>query len=129
MSARSWTVTIPAPAPWLNANSRTDRRRLASTVKAWRDAAHVAARAARLPKLAQAAITAELRFTDKRRRDTPNYYPTIKAAIDGLVDGEVFDDDADGHVTELTIRPGLPMARERSKVAVGQLVLTIREVT
>ena len=134
MSSRSWTVVILAPDRWLNSNQRRDRRRDAPTVKTWRDAANVYARAQKLPRLGRVAITATLHFPDRRRRDCPNYYPTIKAAIDGLVDADVLDDDADGYVTELTIRPG-----ERVGVGVltdstvahrhGALVLTIREVT
>jgi crossover junction endodeoxyribonuclease RusA len=127
VSSRSWTVTIPAPAPWLNANQRVDRRRQAGTVRAWRDAAHLLAKAARVPKLYRVALTAELRFGDKRRRDTPNYYPTIKAAIDGLVDAGVLDDDEDSLVVELTIRPGPQLDRKPYGPA-GQLLLTVREV-
>jgi crossover junction endodeoxyribonuclease RusA len=123
-------VTIPAPAPWLNVNQRIDRRGrngVAAMAKLWRDAAHVYARQAKLPKLGRAAITATLHFPDRRYSDAPNYYPTIKAAIDGLVDGELLDDDDDGHVTELTIRRGAPIPRRPGGPA-GQLVLTIREV-
>lgn len=128
MSARSWTLTIPAPAPWMNVNQRQHGRALAGTVKLWRDAAHVYARQAKMPKLGRAAITATLHFPDRRYSDAPNYYLTIKAAIDGLVDGEVLDDDDDLHVTELTIRRGEMVPRKPGGPA-GRLVLTIREVS
>jgi crossover junction endodeoxyribonuclease RusA len=127
MSSRSFTVTIPAPAAWMNANQRLHGRAAAGTVRLWREAAAIYARKGKLPKLGQVAITATLHFADRRRRDAPNYYPTIKACIDGLVDGEVLDDDADGYVTELTIRPGEMVAR-RPVGPSGALVLTIREV-
>jgi len=127
MSARTWTVTIPAPTRWLNSNDRRSARRNAPDIKEWRDAARQYARAARLPKLGACRITATVSMAVKRMRDTPNYYPTIKAAIDGLKDAEVFDDDNDGHVYSLTIEPGPPYVR-KPYGPTGVLVLQIREV-
>lgn len=128
MSARSWTVTIPAPAPWLNANDRIDRRRGTPGRRAWRDAASQYAQAARLPLLGKAHILATLRFTDARRRDPHNYYPTIKATVDGLVDYGLLSDDSSQYLIGPDIRMGEPIARVRGRISVGQLVLTIREV-
>ena len=128
MSARSWTVTIPAPAVWLNANSRADRRREARTRRAWRDAAHIYARQAKLPKLGRASIIAELRFTDKRRRDAHNYYPTVKACIDGMVDYGLLDDDSDEFLVSVDIRRGVPLSAVKlGGWPYGQLTLTVRE--
>ena len=126
MASRSWRVEIPAPAPWLNANSRTDRRGQTPNRRAWRDAAHVYARQARLPKLGQAHITAVLSFRDRRRRDPHNYYPTIKAVVDGLVDYGVLDDDSSEYLIGPDIRLGEPVRRGMSA---GVLTLTIREAS
>ena len=122
MSARSWSLTIPAPAPWLNANGRTDRRRQTPDRRAWRDAAHVYARQAKLPQLGKAHILAELHFTDRRRRDPHNYFPTVKACVDGLVDYGLLPDDSSQFLVGPDIRLGTPASR-------GLLVLTIREQT
>jgi hypothetical protein len=124
MASRSWRVEIPAPAPWLNANSRRDRRGQTPHRRAWRDAAHVHARAARLPKLGQAHITAVLHFRDRRRRDPHNFYPTIKAVVDGLVDYGMLDDDSAEYLVGPDIRLGEPVAVGMSP---GRLTLTIRE--
>ncbi|HET8681270.1 MAG TPA: hypothetical protein VFM54_05280 [Micromonosporaceae bacterium] len=128
MSARSWTVEIPAPAPWLNANGRRDRRGLAPIVKLWRDAAHTYARKAKVPKLGRVRVEACLRWADRRTRDAHNYYPTVKAAIDGLVDYGVVDDDRDAHLASVEIRCGEPITR-KSYGPSGVLVLTIREAS
>ena len=128
MSAREWTVTIPAPGAWLNANGRRDRRYLVSTIKAWRDAAHVHARAAKLPKLARVHIVAHLRFTDRRARDVHNYFPTIKAVVDGLVDHGLIPDDRDEHLLGPDLRTGVPL-RRTVFAPVGEVVLTITEAT
>lgn len=124
---RTFTVTIPAPTRWMNSNDRRSAKVNAPDIKLWRDAARQYARAARLPKLGACRITARVSLPANRVRDSPNYYPTIKAAIDGLKDGEVFDDDNDGHVYSLTIEPGPPFVR-KPYGPTGVLVLLIREV-
>ncbi len=123
---REWTLTIPAPADWMNSNKRY-KRRPNDVIKAWKDAATVYARQAKVPKLGAVHINATLHFTDRIRRDAPNYYPTIKAAIDGVVAAGILADDSDQHVLSLTIQPGLPIARKPFGPK-GQLVLTLREV-
>lgn len=121
VSARSWSVVIKAPTEWINSNDRRDRRGDPRR-RIWRDAANVYARAARLPKLGRAHITAELRFRDRRRRDSHNYYPTLKAVIDGLVDYGLLDDDSSEYLVGPDIRLG-PV----TTTAIGELVLTIKE--
>ncbi|HWB35564.1 MAG TPA: hypothetical protein VHA75_06015 [Rugosimonospora sp.] len=127
MSSRSWTVVIPAPAPFLNANHRHDRRGRAAVVRAWRDAANVHARAARVPLLGRAHITITIRFADKRRRDVHNLYPTAKALVDGVVDAGVLPDDSDQYLTGPDLRAGEPISRKPYGPS-GQVVLLIREV-
>lgn len=41
-----------------------------------------------------------------RRMDSPNWYPTVKALIDGLTDAGVFDDDNNKIITSMTFLPG-----------------------
>ena len=128
MSARSWTVTIPAPASWLNSNDRTHGRARAGTVREWRNAGHMYARQAKLPALGKAHITATLRFRDKRKRDAGNYYPTAKAAIDGMVtDYGLLPDDSSEYLIGPDMRMGEPLPAKAG--AVGCLVLVIREQT
>ncbi len=40
-----------------------------------------------------------------RRMDTPNWYPTVKALIDGLVDAKVLSDDNDKIIRSTTFLP------------------------
>lgn len=117
----TWTLTIPAPAPWLNANQRVDLRRQTPDRRAWRDAAHTWAIHDRLPKLQHARIVATLHFRDGRRRDPHNFYPTIKAVVDGLVDYGLLPDDSHPHL----IGPDLRMGDVVTNPVHGRLVLTI----
>lgn len=52
------------------------------------------ARAARIPPCEAFAVRLVWQPRDRRRRDADNPFPTIKTAVDGLVDaGVVADDD------------------------------------
>lgn len=116
---------MAAPAPWLNANDRVDRRRGTPERRLWRDAAATYARAGKLPVLGRCHMTAELRFTDRRRRDPHNYYPTVKAVVDGLVDYGLLPDDSSQYLIGPDIRLGPMPAKPRGW---GELALTIREI-
>jgi hypothetical protein len=83
------------------------------------DAAIVMTRQAKVPKLDRVTIEAVLHPHDNRRRDPHNWYPSIKAAIDGIVrSGAVLPDDDSKHVLGVSVTLGAPVRR-------GQLVLHI----
>lgn len=42
----------------------------------------------------------------RRRMDAPNWYPTVKALIDGLTDAGIFDDDNNKVIRSMTFIPG-----------------------
>jgi hypothetical protein len=127
MTARTWTLDVPAPGPWLNSNDRSNRYKVARIAKLWREAAQVRARDAGLPMLSRCHITAELRFTDNRRRDDHNYQPTIKPLIDGLVDYGLLPDDSRQYLTGVELRGGEPI-RKVPYGPVGAVHLIITEV-
>ena len=56
-------------------------------------------------------VRVTFRWPDGKRRDSANWYPTAKAAVDGAVDAGVITDDDDVHVAAFTIAadptPGL----------------------
>lgn len=106
----TWTLHIPAPDEFINANHRRHRIIMAGRVRNWRYAGAVCARQAKLPKLTQARIRAELHFTDARRRDDHNYFGTIKAIIDGIVgDYGALPDDTAQHLLSVEISRGAPV--------------------
>lgn len=122
MSTQEWTLVIPRPDKWLSANQRGSWRNHSGPIKVWRDTARARAHAEHLPELARAHIVAELYFGDRRRRDVHNYYPTLKAIVDGLVDYGLLPDDADDYLIGPDMRPGYGPYEPG-------VVLTIREVT
>ncbi|MFC4333884.1 RusA family crossover junction endodeoxyribonuclease [Salininema proteolyticum] len=119
----TYIVTIPAPAGWISSNDRGHWAPRARLTRTWRAAARLQAKTAKVPQLSRVRIVAEVQRPDRRRADAANRYPTIKAAIDGLVDAGVIADDDDKHVDDLVIRRGATVARR-----LGQLTLHITEV-
>lgn len=54
----------------------------------------------------------------KRRMDTPNWYPTVKALIDGLTDAGVFEDDNDKVITSYTFLRGTVTDNKKYKIII-----------
>lgn len=113
------TFTIPAPCEPINSNDRLHYHVKAKRTAAWRARAHVAAIQAGRPKLQRAHIWALVARTDNRSSDVCNYYPTVKAAVDGLVrDGGCLPDDSNTYVVGPDMRP-------TTKAAKFTLVITL----
>lgn len=146
ITARQWSLTIPAPCDWLTANDHDNRWQRASRIRSWRDAAAIYARQAKLPTgLARVRIDAVARFPGRARvRDAANLAPTLKAAIDGLTPAKVgrgpkrsyaasgyglIPDDDDKHLDGPYITIGEPLPVAQRFGTPGVLVLTIREAT
>lgn len=92
-------IELTPPAPFINANDRLHFRVEAKLTKAWRQAAFVAAKSAKLPPMERVRIVVHYRFPNNLRRETSNLQPTSKALVDGLVDAGICKDDRDEIVT------------------------------
>ncbi|MGW6498575.1 hypothetical protein [Nonomuraea angiospora] len=119
---RAWTIELPTGMDLLNANQRLHWRIRSARTRLIRGEAAWQARKAGIPQLARAHIVGEYRPPDRRRRDVANLYPSWKAAIDGLVDAAVLEDDDDTRLVGPDMRLG-------AVVAGGQLVLHITELS
>lgn len=106
-SVASWTLTIPAVVRFINLNQRIHWAEKARLTKAWRNAAHVFASGAKLPKgLERVHIVAHIIKPTARKYDVHNLMPTLKACIDGLVDYGLIADDTNDHLTGPDLRQG-----------------------
>jgi hypothetical protein len=115
--ATTYTVALPAGMTLLNANDRMHWRKHNNLKQDIVDAAILVTRQAKIPPLERVTIKAVLHPVDKRRRDPHNWYPSIKAAIDGIVRaGGVLEDDDAKHVLDVSVVLGEPVKR-------GQLIL------
>jgi crossover junction endodeoxyribonuclease RusA len=109
---RQETIVMPAPAAWLNANARTDRRKQTPDRRTWRDSAHLHGKSKRINPFTKAHILATLRFTTNAHRDPHNYYPTLKACIDGFVDAGLLPDDSSEYLIGPDVRMGQPLPKK-----------------
>lgn len=91
-------IDLPFDAPPLRSNDRKHWSRRARDVKQIRAAAFYAARGITGP--IPAVVTIVWTVTDRRRRDAGASSPTLKAAIDGMVDAHVWPDDSLAYVAE-----------------------------
>lgn len=120
--ARTWTLTIPAPAKMYSANARVHWRRTYEARKAWRDAAFLYATQAKLPKgLAKVRIDIVLHFTVNRDRDNENWSPYVgKPIADGL--GKPHQKKAQTAPGYLLISDDTPEFLEGPFITVGEKV-------
>jgi crossover junction endodeoxyribonuclease RusA len=126
-----YVIALPAGLDLINANQRMHEKARARLTKKIRDAAHEAvtecptimaalAAAKPGPLFQRAHILGVLcPSTYGRRRDPANWYGSFKAAVDGLVDAGLFDDDDHTRVVGPDMRLG-------EKVKGGQIVLVVR---
>lgn len=115
--SKVYKIEMPAGMPLLNANGRehwSKRANVTSTIR-------MTARnlASHIPHLERVKIRAIYYASNNRRRDMSNLFPSVKAAVDGLVDAGVLKDDSDRFVVSLE------MMRGEGIVPGGQLVLEV----
>lgn len=104
------TLELEIPRDWwMTSNQRLHWAAKAKRTRWIRQAAALAARGTRHHR--QAHVTAYVAYPRNNRADPANAYPTIKAAIDGLVDAGVLGDDDSTHLPALTIRRDPPTGR------------------
>ncbi|MER8158120.1 hypothetical protein AB0L49_02475 [Streptomyces antimycoticus] len=131
-AARIYTVTLPSALELINSNESQNRHRRARIVKEIRGKAMEAvsenpalmealAAAKPGPLFQRAHILGVFHPPTRGRRDPANWYPSFKAAVDGLVDAGLLEDDDHTRVLGPDMRLG-------SVVKGGQLVLHIREL-
>jgi hypothetical protein len=98
---------LDSERPWTaNAERRWHHYKRAQVVRDARARWAWHALAARIPRLEQITVDAQPLAKDRRwRPDVAACYPAVKAAIDGLVDARVIEDDDDRHVVALRFLP------------------------
>jgi crossover junction endodeoxyribonuclease RusA len=89
--------------PPLTMNQRLHWRQRAERTRKLRSAAAWAAKALQIGQHEHISVQLHYATGDNRRRDSDNLVPTMKPAVDGLVDAGLVVDDDPKHVT--TIMP------------------------
>jgi hypothetical protein len=105
----------------LNANQRHSWRRKARVTAELRRTGGWLARIRKVPRLERARVDARYEPPDKRKRDPSNWFPSYKAAIDGITDAGVLADDDSEHLDG----PHMDIGPVHAK---GRIVLTVTEL-
>jgi crossover junction endodeoxyribonuclease RusA len=124
VEARTWTLTHRA-RPWTtNAERRGSRFERAANVRLWREAVWGLALEAKVGRHQRVRLTVALRLRGKRSMDIDACAPSLKAAIDGLVDARVIPDDGQGHIEAITIlEPVLGAERDEFTITIEEVPL------
>ena len=120
---RTETMTVVAPCEFLSANQRLHWSKRAYLTKSWRHAAGWAARAARIyPFATQVDVTVTVHKARAGGRwDPHNLMPTVKAAVDGMVDAKVLRDDSRDYVRRVSIEAGEPRPRNAITLVITEV--------
>lgn len=97
---KTYSVIVKGRRPWTTNQERKkgSHYERSAITKWWREAFKEAAQEAGIPHFTAITIEVTPILPDRRIQDTGACYPTAKAAIDGLVDAGVIDDDAPQYV-------------------------------
>lgn len=112
-------------SPPLSLNSRDHWATRHRKVQKLRSEVAVLARHHKVPACERVAVALVWQPRDRRRRDGDNPFPTIKSAVDGLVDAGVVPDDDHSRVTH----QGVIFAEREPGQTHGRLWLRITPLT
>lgn len=115
---REWVLTSNQRLSWRAGANRTSFIRQAA---AWHGRAFKGKTDVALPFGERMHATAYLRFPTERRRDPANWYPTVKAVVDGIVDAGVLTDDSQKYL----VGPDMRQAELKCKPGVAVHVLIV----
>jgi len=117
-----YRIALPAGTGLLSANQRLTRFPQAAMTKVIREAACLMTRHAKVPRLERVHVLYIVHPESlSRRRDPGNWAPSAKAAVDGIVDAGVLEDDNSTRLVGPDPRLGTP-------VKGTQLVLVITDL-
>jgi crossover junction endodeoxyribonuclease RusA len=99
-----YSLTVSGRRPWTTNQERKrgSHYERSEQTKWWREAFRDAALEANIPHFRAITIEVTPILPDRKIQDTGACYPAAKAAIDGLVDAGVIDDDAPKYVPTIT---------------------------
>jgi crossover junction endodeoxyribonuclease RusA len=120
--ANSYRIEYPPKTKLITSNGREHWRTRAKITRELRALAKEVAKEGEIPRMERVHVLGILHYPDNRRRDPGNWYPSVKAMIDGgLVDSKILADDSDRYVVFDGIHRGDP------NIKGGQLILEITE--
>lgn len=122
VTKKTYTLEVWGEMWTLNRERTLHHFTRAKKVKEWRDAACVAAKARRIPKMK----SIEVRFTPHRENrrglaDVGGHFPVVKAMIDGLVDAGILTGDGPDTVRRLIFEAPVVSGESKATVEITEL--------
>lgn len=100
-----WILSFPKKPLNTNAERRGNRFQRADHVKEWRGAYYWLCKQEKVPRMKWISVTAQPFQKRGKLADTSACNPSVKAAIDGIVDAGVIPDDTGEYVRRITFLP------------------------
>jgi hypothetical protein len=101
----TWILTYSQKPLTTNAERKGNRWERADHVRHWRETFGWLARKHKVPRMRWISVIAQPSQKRGRLQDTAACNPSVKAAIDGLVDAGVVPDDSGEYVRDITFLP------------------------
>jgi crossover junction endodeoxyribonuclease RusA len=100
-----YTLEFPQ-RPWTtNAERAGNRWERAKLTKEWRSGFLLLAKSSKIPQMAWITVTVEPHQKNGRLQDVGACNPSVKAAVDGLIDAQVLPDDSPEFVRSIVFLP------------------------
>lgn len=99
---KEWSITNPQRGWSLNAERTWHFHKRAKLVKVWRDYFKEQAELLEIPRLDKISVEVFTTFSTRALQDPGNNMPAVKAAIDGLTDAGIIEDDVADCVAFIT---------------------------
>lgn len=118
---KQWSIEDTV-RPWTTNAERTwHHHKRARLVKETRERWYVLAKQAQIPRLSQITVAVIPLAKDRRwRPDVGACYPSVKAAVDGLVDAGVIPDDNPEHLYSITFYSVQVVGRDGLRLVIGE---------
>tara|TARA_R110002020_G_scaffold246713_1_gene460579 strand:+ start:2279 stop:2686 length:408 start_codon:yes stop_codon:yes gene_type:complete len=122
MVPRRWTIDDNEKPFTMNKERTWHYYTRAQHVKAVRERFAWLALSEKIPKLEYVCIDIVPLVTNiKQTADPAAHYPTAKAAIDGLVDANILDDDNDKHIESITFWKSVKWKHDGLRLVITEL--------
>jgi hypothetical protein len=122
MSKKTYTLEVWGEMWTLNKERTLHHFARAKKVKEWREAACVAAKARRIPKMKAIEVKFTPHREDKRGlADVGGHFPVVKAMIDGLVDAGILTGDGPDTVRRLIFEAPVISGESKATIEITEL--------
>ena len=122
MSKKTYTLEVWGEMWTLNKERTLHHFARAKKVKEWREAACVAAKARRIPKMKAIEVKFTPHREDKRGlADVGGHFPVVKAMIDGLVDAGILTGDGPDTVRRLIYEAPVISGESKATIEITEL--------